>query len=310
MPRNWKRTRRRAKGALFLAAASVIAAGSARADPPYMIGDRWFPVTALVESPFVADGAYGTVRHLRQSDSPDFGENDFVAGVEKRVTDDFGVSLAGTYEVLTPQGMAHVYGFDNIYAEAKYEVVKSVPHEAILSLGLTREFGGTGAARVGAEAVGMTTPAVLAAKGFGDLPDSLKYLRPITVSANFGYLVPDARASGDDRFPNLVQAGVSLQYSLPYLQGNVEYVGLPPVLGRITPLVEFIYSGPAGTAFDERPTGLIAPGFVYTQDGVDFSVEALFPINHHSGVGVGAIAKVNVPLDLVAETLGKPLFAN
>jgi hypothetical protein len=307
---NWKRMRRWAKSALSVAIAGVAGVGTAHADPPYMIGDRWFPVTPLVESPFVADGVYGAVQHLRQSDSPDFGENDFVFGVEKRVTDDFGVSLAATYEVLAPQGMAHVYGFDNVYAEVKYEVVRSVPHEAILSLGLTREFGGTGAARVGAEAVGMTTPAILAAKGFGDLPDSLKYLRPVTVSANLGYVVPDAQTSGDDHFPNVLQAAVSVQYSLPYLQGNVEYAGLPPVLGRISPLVEFTYSAPTGTAFDVRPSGLVAPGFVYTQDGIDFSIEALLPVSHYSGVGVGAIGKVHIPLGMIAETLGKPLFAN
>jgi len=307
---NWKRARRPASGALFLAIASLFGMGSAEADPPYMIGDRWFPVTPLVESPFVADGAYAAFQHSRQPGSPDFGQNIFVIGVEKRVTDNFGVSLAGTYEVLTPQGGPNRYGFDNLYAEAKYEAFKSIPHEAMLSFGLTREFGGTGAERVGAEAIGMTTPALLAAKGFGDLPDSLRYLRPVTLGANLGYRFADTQARGDDHFPNIVEFAVSLQYSLPYLQGNVEYVGLPPLVGRISPIVEFTYSAPAGTAFDVRPAGLVAPGFVYTQDGVDLSLEALLPVNHYSGVGAGAIAKLHIPLDRVAATLGKPLFGD
>jgi hypothetical protein len=105
-------------------------------------------------------------------------------------------------------------------------------------------------------------------------------------------------------------AGLSLQYSLKYLQGNVEYVGLPPLIGRLIPVVEFTYSAPVSRAFGNAPTGLVAPGIIYSDNGLEFGVEALLPINRASGTGIGVIAKAHIPLDRIAASLAKPLFGD
>jgi len=275
---------------------------------PYIVGDRWFPSTPLVDDPFVADAGYAVVQHLRQPGSPNFGENDLTFGMEKRITSSLGISLAGTYEILTPLGAPNVYGWDNLYTTVKYQAFESAPHEAIVSLGVEREWGGTGAERVGAEAIGFTTPTLYAAKGFGDLPENLKYLRPLAVTGTFGYQIPDARSSDGDHYPLVAVGGVSLQYSLRYLQGNVEYVGLPPIIGRLSPVVEFSYSAPVSAAFGQPSTGLVAPGVIYSDNGLDVGLEALLPVNRASGTGVGVIAKIHLPFDRIAAALAQPLF--
>jgi len=247
---------------------------------------------------------------LRHLGSPNFGENDLTLGYEKRITDQLGVYFAGKYEILTPLGQSNVYGWDNLYAGLKYQAFENVPHEAAVSLGVTREFGGTGASQVGAEAIGFTTPTLYAAKGLGDLPDDMRFLRPFAVTGTFGIEVPDARANGGNQYADMAVAGFSLQYSLKYLQGNVEYVGLPPLIGRLIPLVEFTYSAPVSRSFGNPPTGIVAPGIVYSDNGLDVGLEALLPVNRQSGTGIGVIAKAHIPLDRIATVLAKPLFGD
>jgi hypothetical protein len=293
-----------------LALVLLLAVAPAAAAQQYAVGDRQFPSTPLTEDPFVADALYTGFQHLRQSGGPDFGANRLGFGLEKRITDRLGVSLGGAYEILTPLGQGNVYGWDNLYATLKYQAFESAAHETVVSLGVEREFGGVGASRVEAEPVGATTPTVYAAKGFGDLPDGLKFLRPLAVTGSFGYQIPDARAHGDDRFPDVAEIGLSLQYSLRYLQGNVEYVGLPPLIGRLTPIVEFSYAVPVSSAFGQTPTGIVAPGVVYSDNGFDVSLEALLPINRRSGIGAGVIAELRIPLDRISDRLAKPLFAD
>jgi hypothetical protein len=275
---------------------------------PYVVGDRWFPSMPLTEDPFVADSVYGIFQHLRQPGVPNFGENELSLGFEKRIADNLGVSFAGIYEILTPQGQGNLYGWDNLYATLKYQAFENAKHETIVSIGIQREFGGTGASRVGAEQVGFTTPTVYAAKGFGDLPEEMRFLRPFAVTGSFGYQVPDARVHGDDRYPDTAIVGASLQYSLRYLQGNVEYVGLPPIIGRLNPIVEFTYNAPVSAAFGQPATGIVAPGIIYSDNGLDFGVEALLPINRQSGAGMGVIAKAHIPLDRIGAMLAKPLL--
>lgn len=59
-----------------------------------------------------------------------------------------------------------------------------------------------------------------------------------------------------------------------------------------------------------RTIGYIAPGFSYAGEGWQFGLEALLPINHASGRGVGVMAQLYFSLDyLLADTpLGRPLI--
>jgi hypothetical protein len=303
--------------------AAVSALEGARA-APYVVGDRVFPATPTTDYPFVADAAYASVSRLRQG-APDQAtrETDLGFGVEKRITADLGIDFDGAYKRLAPGADGNAYGFDNFEATLKYQLLLNDPHEFLLSIGVSREFGGTGAAGVGAEAVSATTPTIYLGKGFGDLPDTLKYLRPFAITGPLGYRIPDearrsttvtdpatgARSLAIDHTPNQIVAGFALEYSLRYLQGNVAYLGLPAAIGRLTPLVEVKLATPTGTSFGTPTTGIIAPGFIYSQNGIDFGVEALIPATRQSGTNVGFIASLHIPFEaFLPAVASKPLF--
>src|SRR6516162_5702414 len=59
-----------------------------------------------------------------------------------------------------------------------------------MSAALDILWGGTGNRAVGAEPFTTLTPTWLAAKGFGFLPESMKFLRPFGVTTQLGYLFP------------------------------------------------------------------------------------------------------------------------
>ncbi len=56
--------------------------------------------------------------------------------------------------------------------------------------GLDWDIGDSGSKRVGAESFSTFTPTLLFGKGFGDLPDDVKYLRPLAVTGTIGIGIP------------------------------------------------------------------------------------------------------------------------
>ena len=290
-----------------IAIAAVLSATAATAS--YQIGDRELPSTPLTGDAFVADAMYGTIDRLSEPDGPDFGSPGLAFGIDKRITETLGVSLAETYDILMPRVAGNRYGFDNLSVSLKYQAVEDVPHETLFLVGVEREFGDTGAQRVGAAPVGLTTPTVYTAKGLGDLPEALRFLRPLAVTGTFG--LAGARHSRPWRRSLLRYGGHRVLGAIQpfkYLQGAVENVGLPPLIGRLTPIVEFRHAAPVSASVREPSTGIVAPGFIYSDNGVDIGVETLLPLNRRSGTGIGAIAKLRIPLDRVADALAKPLF--
>ena len=61
-------------------------------------------------------------------------------------------------------------GFQNLDTTFKYRVYKNPEHEFVMSVGVSVEWGGTGAKDVGAEPFNSYTPTIYFGKGFGDLP--------------------------------------------------------------------------------------------------------------------------------------------
>ena len=100
-------------------------------------------------------------------------------------------------------------------------------HEFLLTLGVNREWGATGASRIAASK-GATEPRLYFGKGLGDL--DIGYLRPLAVPGFIGYLSADARPR-----PDLVKAGFAVQYSIPYLLSKVQSFNLPPLIRGLTP---------------------------------------------------------------------------
>src|SRR5262249_50223559 len=86
--------------------------------------------------------------------------------------------------------VAHEVVGHNFSANVKYQFYKNDAREAIASVGVDWDIGGSGQSKVGAEPFSTWTPAIFVGKGFGDLPDSVKYLRPFAVTGSAGYAIP------------------------------------------------------------------------------------------------------------------------
>jgi len=307
--------------ALFIGGMSLLAAESVLAHG--FAGKRFFPATLTVDDPFVADElSLPTVSYLKSSASdeePATRETAFSFDMSKRITENFGMGFGASYLQLKPDGGDTQHGWDNLEANFKYQFYKNDAHEAIASVGLDADIGGTGSKRVGAESFSTFTPGVFFGKGFGDLPDEMKFLRPFAITGQLGVSIPSSRNSTSindegevsvEQHPNFLQWGFTFQYSLIYLQSFVQDVGLREPFNRMVAVVELplttgLNRGASGT------TGTVNPGIIWSGRYAQFAVEAQIPINSRSGKGVGWIAQLHFYLDdLFPKSLGRPLFGN
>lgn len=290
-----------------------------------IVGNRFFPATLLIDDPGVNDElSLPTFAYLTGPD----GSQSYAFSFEwdKRVTPDLGFSIGDGY---IHQNNPRANGWDNLESDVKYVLFRNPEHEFILATGVGFEWGGTGNARVGADQFTSWGPNVYFGKGFGDLPDSLNFLKPFAVTgqlgASFSTHPVDVTTTWDrharanvtdiDYDPTFFNWGFSLQYNLPYLNANVSAVD-NEVLKRLIPLVEVAFSspvaniGPADAGNSHVTTGLVNPGVIYVGQGFQIGAEAQIPINSASGKHVGAIAQLHVFLDdlFPDSVLGKPLF--
>ena len=114
--------------------------------------------------------------NFHTGDDPSVRQRDFSGEFSKRITEAFAVSFGSTFTSLKapggPTGMG-ANGFQNFETTFKYRVYRNPEHEFVMSVGLSVEWGGTGAESVGAEQFNTYTPTFYFGKGFGDLPDTL-----------------------------------------------------------------------------------------------------------------------------------------
>ncbi len=291
-------------------------------------GKRVFPTTLTIDDPAVADEAsFPTVTRQRNGatdTSPPTRTTQYSFEYDKRITEHLGVAINDGYSMIQQLGQNNLHGWQNLNLTLKYQLPANAEHEFLMSVGVIREFGGTGAVNQGiADGIGTTTPTIYFGKGFGDLPDAVSWLKPLAVTGTFGYQFADVPTSTTtivdpdsgipslqvSHKPDLLVMGASVQYSVPYLQANIKDLGLPEILGRITPLVEFAYTTPATTSNGQITQGMISPGLIYSGDSFQIGVEALIPATKGAGTNVGFIAQLHFFLDdIFPTTLGKPLL--
>jgi hypothetical protein len=194
-----------------------------------------------------------------------------------------------------------------------------------MSVGLSVEWGGTGASSVGADPFNTYTPTVFFGKGLGDLPDTLSWLRPVAITGQVGYAIParnftttlgiDPDTGGltaDTEFhPRVLNWGATIQYSMPYLKSAVMDLGLPDFINHLIPLVEASLQTPMSNTLTSGTltTGTINPGVLWVGNKFQIGVEALGPINPQSGTNVGVIAQLHLYLDDIdPHGIDKPIF--
>ena len=294
-------------------------------------GNRFFPATLGIDDPGVNDElSIPTVAVFKTGDDPSFKQRDISAEFSKRITEAFAVSFGSTHSHFSPPGGPTgmgASGFQNLETTFKYRLFKDPVHEFVMSVGVSVEWGGMGAQSVDADPFNTYTPTLYIGKGFGDLPDSLSWIRPVAVTAQVGYAIPGRRStttfgidpdSGDptadtEFHPRVLNWGGTIQYSMPYLKSAVYDLGLPDFVNRFIPLVEATLQTPVSNTFTSgtQTTGTINPGFIWVGNGFQIGVEALIPINRQSGTNVGVIAQLHFYLDdLDPHGIGRPIFGN
>jgi hypothetical protein len=285
-----------------------------------LIGQRFFPATLKIDDPFVADElSLPTVSFMpfgSLGGSPAFRQTDISAELSKRLSADFGFSLGGDLTILDPDHGATQAGFDNMEVALKYVFWKSAAHETLLSAGVSWDVGGTGSKRIGAESFDTVTPQLFFGKGMGDLPDSVALLKPLAFTGAFGYSIPTRRFNktytvGDEGDvevekelnPQAFQWGVTVQYSLQYLQSYVRDVGLPAPFNRMIALVEFAMQTPTQGPQSGQTTGTINPGLIWFGRFLQLGLELQIPVNRQSGKNVGVIGQMHFYLDDIAPNI-------
>src|SRR4051794_26650572 len=159
-----------------------------------IVGNRFFPATLGIDDPGVNDElSIPTASSVKTGDDPSFRQLDFSAEFSKRVTEAFAISVGTTYSRFGAPGGPMGFGadgFQNLETTLKYRMFRDPVHEFVVSVGINIEWGGTGSASVGADPFNSYTPTVYFGKGFGDLPDTVSWLRPVAVTGQVGYSIP------------------------------------------------------------------------------------------------------------------------
>ena len=284
-------------------------------------GKRFFPATLAVDDPFISDELSFVVNHIREADQE---TNELSLAYSKRITPHFGIEFGDAYRIVRPNGEKTQKGFANLDLGTKYQFFTDGGHEALVSIGLNAEIGDTGSRSVGADSFSTISPAVFFGKGFGDLPEEVKYLKPLAITGAIGPNFPtrsrNVTWSADpdtgkivreiEQNPTTLSWGFTLQYSLQYLQAYVKDVGLGTPLSRMILLVEF----PFETCLNHgcsggRTIGFVNPGVIWFGKYLQLGIEAQIPVNHQTASHVGVLGMIHVFVDdLFPKSIGRPIF--
>jgi hypothetical protein len=311
-------------GAALLAVASIPTAALAHG----FVGQRFFPATIATDDPFVADElslpTISSVRTNADDQGPASTQRAVSIDFSKRISQNLGFSIGAARQHISFGGVhPAVTGNDNVELGLKYQLYKDEAAESLVSAGLVWEVGGTGSKSVGADSFSTYTPTLYFGKGFGAGP--IEALRPVAVTGTVGVAIP-SRASTTttgvdpgsglpvtdiERHPHVLQLGLSLQYSIPYLQSAIKDTGLGAPWNRMIPIVEIAAERPLDRVGMKQWTGTVNPGVLWVGRYVQLGLEAVIPINRASGRGVGFQAQLHFFLDdIFPKSLGQPLLAS
>ena len=273
-------------------------------------GARFFPATLSTDDPFVADEfSLPTVSSIVTPDDGGTRDTEISSDIALRITPKWDIEFGETFITLKPPRGKAVNGFDNLSVGSKYEFFENDEHEAVVSVGLDVDVGGTGSNEVGADSFTTWTPALFFGKGLGDLPQGLSLVRPVAITAVVGVGLPSSASTDGSPNPAVLKLGFAFEYSLIYLQEQVRDLGLHAPFDRLIPLVEVAISDPLNRGQSGLVTGTVNPGVIWSGKYFQVGAEAVIPINSRTGNDVGFIAQLHFYLDdLFPHSLGRPLF--
>jgi hypothetical protein len=301
------------------AAALLLSPGQAHAHG--FAGDRFFPATLQTDDPFVADEM--SLPTLIKNPADPTGGQSYSIGVDlaKRLTRDLGFTIHYEWNYFQPKGSPAQYGFGSLDTGIQYQLFVNAPHEMMGLIGLGATWGHTGAINHGgADDHTTLSPTFDFGKGFGDLPDSLTWFKPLAITGNLSVDLPTRVNSAGSLNQNVFNAGFAIEYSLEYLQHHVRDIGLGRPFDRLIPLVEITTSTPLNRGFNsttgltngtgQATTGVVAPGVIWAGQYYQIGAQAIIPYGQGQGHGVGALLQLHFYLDdLFPNSIGRPIFS-
>lgn len=273
-------------------------------------GQRFFPATLLTDDPFVADEMSLPTFTRPPKGADGTYEYDLDIDLAKRLTPDLGVTLGYGWADVHSPGMPAVSGFGPLSTGLQYQLFVNAPHEAIGLANLSVTWAHTGRVQaLGAPDFTRLSPGFDFGKGFGDLPASVPYLRPFAITGNLGFDFPTKTESAGTPNPDNFNCGFAFEYSLPYLQCCVKDVGLRQPFSQLIPLVEIAFSTPIDRITPGvTTTGTVQPGIIWSGQYFQVGAEAIIPVNHATGKGLGALVQLHFYLDdLFPHGIGRPM---
>jgi hypothetical protein len=259
----------------FLVVLFVMLCGIYSARAHGIAGNRFFPGTLTFDDPAVADEAI--VPNFATSKHPDEGgevvDNRYSWSFFRLLTKtSVGIDSGGVHR---DWGVASRAGFDTTNLTIKGEFYRNDLHETLVAAGLSWGIGHSGAQGVGANAPNLIIPGIFFGKGFGDLPNSLSWLRPFGITGavslehpmtgtaiNFGIDEQTGQLSPMvARKVDTLHWGFALEFSTLYLTSRFTPGKLPKQepLNQLVPLIEFSFVSPRG----EKTAATMNPGLSY-----------------------------------------------
>lgn len=305
-------TARRVGRALCFAIRVGLAAIPATASAHGVAGQRFFPTTFAVDDPFINDELSVLSHSIEmngEAGGPRVRTTSLGVGFSKRILPGFGLELDEQYLWLHTAGDGTATGFGNLGVTLKYQFLTSDAHETILSVGVSDEIGGTGSGRVGAESFSTISPTFFFGKGFGDLPQSMGFLRPLAITGVVGPSFPTQRTTEGVENPTTLTWAFTVQYSLMYLQSAVKDIGLGAPFNRLVALVELPVQTCLNADCGGRMTWTVNPGVAWIGKHIELGAAAEIPVNPQSGADIGVFVLLHVFIDdLFPGSIGRPIF--
>lgn len=295
---------RPARTGIILLAALALRAALVAAYAHAIVGMRVFPGTLTFPDPGVTDEL--DLNYAGAALSPAPGESapytqSLALSDSKTLTPRLAVTVGTGYQYAPGGGLPK--GFGNLALGLDYRLWKNDGQETLITGALNESLGDSGSPGVGTT-YSVFSPTLLFGRGLGDLPSAWRDLRPLAISGIIAPNIPSAAG-----VPKSLTWGLSVQYSLPYLQSYVRDVGLHAPFNNLVPLVEFPMQTYTSGPYAGQTLGTINPGVVWIGHYGQIGIEATLPINRASGHGLGVILGVGFYFDdIYPHTLGAPLF--
>jgi hypothetical protein len=270
----------------LLALIAMLAMPASLASAHGVVGDYVFLEPLVAEDPTPANELdIVEPSWTRSSDGNDYSigfSGEKILYIDDNYMPTFSIGAGSAWHHVSPYSGASLEGFDNLEVFAKWAFYYSMDHEFLTSFVLTSQLP-TGNTPVEEQSHTSIGPELLWEKGFGDLPNwpYLKYLRPLGIQSDVGYLP----ALGGHTSHLLFADGV-VEYSLPYLSNSVRDIGLTWPLRNLFLFTEFNYSQlVSGPAHETFPDIEATPGIAYVGYYCEISLGTQLALNNASIAG-------------------------